>query len=405
MFSRRFAALAVLAFLTVGATPARAAGPSCGSVVTHSTTLPADLANCAGDGLVVGADGITLDLAGHTVDGSGSPDSAGVRLAGHRGVTIENGTLQEFNNGLLLDAATANRIRRITVHDSVARGVQLQNGSDENRLESVDSSHNGRSGFGIADSGGNVLLRLSASDNPFSGLHASGADGNVVDDGVFTQNGSAGIDFGDGSDGNRVSASVAADNGEVGLSFFDGDRNVATANRVRRNGDNMIVMGDHDVVTANVVTDADGCPDGCGTGISFEGGTGSLIAANVVDGAAGQGIRVDEFASDTGRSTIGNVVRDNVVLRAGTDGIAVGTSHDENSGTGLVQDNLLEANLVTGSGQDGIHLARAANTVTRNVALRNGALGIEAVAGTIDGGGNIAHANGDPLQCLRIACR
>jgi hypothetical protein len=226
----------------------------------------------------------------------------------------------------------------------------------------------------------------------------------VVQGGVFSGNASSGIEFDDGSDDNRVSAALVADNGIVGLVLFDGDRNVATANRVRRNGEGMDVMGDHDVVTANTVTDAIGCPDGCGTGISFEGGTGSLIAANLVDGTAGMGIRIDEFAASTGRSTIGTVVRGNLVRHAGSDGIALGTSGDENSGVGLVEDTLIDANVVTASVRDGIDVARAANTVSRNVALRNGALGIEAVTGVIDGGGNIAHDNGDPLQCLRIAC-
>jgi hypothetical protein len=34
----------------------------------------------------------------------------------------------------------------------------------------------------------------------------------------------------------------------------------------------------------------------------------------------------------------------------------------------------------------------------------NGDLGIEAVLGVIDGGGNRAHANGNPLQCVGVIC-
>jgi hypothetical protein len=34
----------------------------------------------------------------------------------------------------------------------------------------------------------------------------------------------------------------------------------------------------------------------------------------------------------------------------------------------------------------------------------DGALGIEAVPDTIDGGGNHAFGNGDPRECLRVAC-
>jgi hypothetical protein len=43
-------------------------------------------------------------------------------------------------------------------------------------------------------------------------------------------------------------------------------------------------------------------------------------------------------------------------------------------------------------------------TLTGNRARRNHDLGIEAVFGVIDGGGNLASGNGDPLQCLSVTC-
>jgi hypothetical protein len=36
---------------------------------------------------------------------------------------------------------------------------------------------------------------------------------------------------------------------------------------------------------------------------------------------------------------------------------------------------------------------------------RNADLGIEAVPGVTDGGGNRATGNGNPLQCVSITCR
>jgi hypothetical protein len=59
---------------------------------------------------------------------------------------------------------------------------------------------------------------------------------------------------------------------------------------------------------------------------------------------------------------------------------------------------------LTDSGHDGINVNRPANTVSGNVALHNRALGIEAVPGVIDGGRNLAFGNGDPRQCLIVAC-
>src|SRR4051794_40004914 len=41
----------------------------CGDVITQDTKLDSDLTNCPGDGIVIGADDIELDLNGHTIDG------------------------------------------------------------------------------------------------------------------------------------------------------------------------------------------------------------------------------------------------------------------------------------------------------------------------------------------------
>jgi hypothetical protein len=39
-----------------------------------------------------------------------------------------------------------------------------------------------------------------------------------------------------------------------------------------------------------------------------------------------------------------------------------------------------------------------------NLALSNADLGIEAVPGVTDGGGNVARHNGDQRQCTNIVC-
>jgi hypothetical protein len=43
-------------------------------------------------------------------------------------------------------------------------------------------------------------------------------------------------------------------------------------------------------------------------------------------------------------------------------------------------------------------------TIAHNLGVRNGDLGIEAVAGVSDGGGNRAFGNGNSLQCLNVVC-
>jgi hypothetical protein len=62
---------------------------------------------------------------------------------------------------------------------------------------------------------------------------------------------------------------------------------------------------------------------------------------------------------------------------------------------------------VTRSGGDGIFVGEdvPGTVVARNQAFHNALLGINAAFGAVDGGGNRAHGNGDPRQCVGVACR
>ena len=57
------------------------------------------------------------------------------------------------------------------------------------------------------------------------------------------------------------------------------------------------------------------------------------------------------------------------------------------------------------SGDDGIDVDAPGTTLTGNVAAHNHDLGIEAVPGVVDGGGNYAAGNGNPAQCTSVSCR
>jgi hypothetical protein len=156
-----------------------------------------------------------------------------------------------------------------------------------------------------------------------------------------------------------------------------------------------VVTGDGNTVVRNHVRDSTGCEDGCGFGISLEGGTGNLVADNIVVRGRGAGIRVADFESEGGPPAVDNVIRRNLVRDSEGDGFLVG---------GSVTGTLLEGNIAIGAGGDGVHADSSTTTLTRNVLLRNGDFGIEAVPGVIDGGGNRARGNGNPAQCLNVAC-
>src|SRR5262245_4910409 len=110
---RRLApALLATGVAAIAASPAAASGSAavhCGQTLTTSVKLNADLIDCPGDGLVIGASGITVDLNGHTVDGvststvcGADPRGLPAGIANHGGfdrVTVGNGTIRQFDTG------------------------------------------------------------------------------------------------------------------------------------------------------------------------------------------------------------------------------------------------------------------------------------------------------------------
>ena len=112
-----------------------------------------------------------------------------------------------------------------------------------------------------------------------------------------------------------------------------------------------------------------------------------------------------------------NLIESNSVVRNGgagisTDGYQNRIQHNSthrNLGDGIVVWNLLENlvqdNSANRNGDDGIDMAEEApSVVARNSANRNHDLGITVIEGVVDGGGNSAWGNGNPLQCLNIVC-
>ena len=86
--------ISVVSSAPVIAAPA-APAVRCGGRIRTNFTLSTDLRNCTHDGLVVGANNITINLNGHTLDGTGSRLSAGVRIAGFNGVIVKGGIIRQ----------------------------------------------------------------------------------------------------------------------------------------------------------------------------------------------------------------------------------------------------------------------------------------------------------------------
>jgi hypothetical protein len=118
-----------------------------------------------------------------------------------------------------------------------------------------------------------------------------------------------------------------------------------------------------------------------------------VLVENTLSGGNGPAIFVTSLESP-GASDRNLVSRNRVSGNLG-DGVLV-----NNDATATV----LERNAAGGNGHDGIDVAAVGTTLAGNTANDNHDLGIEAVPGVIDGGGNTARGNGNPLQCTNLAC-
>jgi parallel beta-helix repeat protein len=358
--------------IALGGGPSSGSDVSCGDTITADTTLDKDLVNCPSNGIVIGADDITLDLNGHTVAGDGEPVKRcrrdepvcdiGVFNRDHDGFTLKGGSVHRFASGVLIAQARHNRVLN------------------------VSSSRNQFFGFVIAESARSLVRNSAGNDNPVpdgDGIGIFASHRLRIVQNSFRRN-ALGMHVEDSTDvvivRNRFSQ-----NSDMGI-LMEANRNQVRGNRCSRNGECIVVApGNRNVVAGNRSFRDNG-------GIAIEKGRRNLVARNIVVHARWDGIRLGINKPPIGGAA--TVARGNLV-RGGRNGFLVA----ENDRQGV-----LRRNTAIAAADDGFDVKSNSARVRGNRALRNGDLGIEAVPGALDAGGNIARHNGDPRQCTQIRC-
>jgi hypothetical protein len=355
--------------------------------------------NCPDNGLVIGADGITLNLNGHTVDGDAVSDPScppgrgcdvGVdNLAGHSHVTIEGGTIRQFKEGVHIEGAGGDHLHRLaishidgaaivarnttgtvvdenTMSDPGVVAVVLQGSSDARVSANTASGSVGYAMFLMTDHSTIQRNRLTADVH---GLAVAGTDDLVLDN--------------------------TSDNGSS-IDVFDGSSNVRVeGNHLRNVGDGVTVGVASEILVQHNVVDATGAGRAGGFGVILDGSIRSTVNENQIRvSGSGPGIYVAHLDAPT--PPHGNRVTHNFTTSRNADGILV-----DPDATGT----LLFGNVAVNSGDDGIDVNAPGTKLANNITNHNRDLGIEAVPGVIDGGGNHAAGNGNPAQCTNIACR
>lgn len=330
---------------TIGSSAQPGVAPTvvpCGAVITVNTKLASDLSNCPDDGVVIGRNGVTLDLNGHTIDGNDMDADQGIdNTGGFDDLRVRGpGVIRDFSEGVSIQFADDSTVRRLRIVSNQDQGILVVD-SDENVFEDNFLSGNGANGmFIMTGSDHGEVEDNVVSNNVMDGISLQGSDDTEIDDNSILDNGGSGVSLSMGSDGNRLTENFVFDNAVEGVLLDD-----SSNNRIERNA-------------------------------ALDNGANGISVTNVSNN---------------------NRIRRNSASDNGADGILVDAT---SSGTLLVR-NRAHRNAM----DDGIEIANPVATVTRNTANNNAHYGIEAVLGVTDGGGNRASGNGNAAaQCLNVVC-
>jgi large repetitive protein len=352
--------------LTLAAAGSASAQPvTCGQVITQDTRLDSDL-HCGGQvALVIGAANITLDLRGHTISGERT-----VVNEGFDGVTIRDGT-SDSDEGILLRGVTGNTVRNVTF-----RGINP--------------------GLALYDSDGSRIARNTLIGTALELLE--GSERNVVTRNSLTS--SEGVIFVRDSDANVIAGNDLT-GGEAAIDLTDAAGNWVVRNRIASGFESIGLARSDGNVVADNVGDWDGSgitPIGPGASIS-ESSHNLLIRNSFKRKTRGVWLR-----SGTGNVLVANRATDTIrpvptlpltLPQVDPDGFLIEAGATE---------TVLDRNVALRNVADGFDVEAPGTRMRRNTANDNGDLGIEAVPGIIDLGGNRASGNGNPLQCLNIVC-
>lgn len=150
-----------------------AVGFSCGQTVTKDMELTEDLLGCEGDGIIVDADGVTIDLKGHSIVGLRKERTAGIRVQGRKNVTIMNGTIASFERGIYLtDVEGDNLIEKVNINYNRYEGLLAYQSSGV-RVEDSVFTGNTRAAIWIYDTDAELVGNLGL-DNPNRTFYLSG---------------------------------------------------------------------------------------------------------------------------------------------------------------------------------------------------------------------------------------
>ena len=203
---------------------------ACGATIVSNTKLGHDL-TCPAGGLVIGADGISLDLNGHTISGAGTGN--GITVIGRRNVSVVGGTVRNFAAGMLVMNSTGVLLKHNKLLENTD-GVDCQTGCAENTIKENEFRNNRARGVMLR--GG--TMRNEVKENTFAGNRVGvllfGAVDTIVKENMMSDSVLAGIRINVLATGNLVMENTASSN-PAGIEFLVTPTGSARGNSIVEN--------------------------------------------------------------------------------------------------------------------------------------------------------------------------
>ena len=382
----------------------------CGQTVTASVRLANNLVACPGTGLRIGADNVTVDLAGHSITGKNTAGSEGIADDGHAGVRIQHGTIQGFFlNGIGLRHAPHSTVSGLTIRrigaggrqPTASAGVLVKNSAHvtvTGNTVTNDVSAYQSDGVDLLFSAQAVVSGNIVAKNAWNGMFVLEASGSRITGNTFDGNKNQGAEVNSGSDGTLISENHFGSNAAIGLAV--GAVSGVQIGNNTMTGNKLAGLFMFDLTGSAVSHNRASAND---EGIHLDGGqnvsTGNQISNNDTSGNRAAGLLLIHHANKN--SIVGNISSENQGGPGKGGGIILAG----------VTGNAVVGNVVIGNHDVGIGIFAekkgdsTKNVLTGNVALSNQHHGMTAVKGTTDGGGNFARKNIPLPNCVGVSCQ
>ena len=210
--------------------PAAAADDLCGTTIVKNLKLDHDLV-CAGNGLIVGADGIKLNLHGHSITGSGA--GVGISVTGRTNVSISGGTVRNFEAGVRITESTDIVVKGNEFREN-GDGVDLQRLSRGNTVKENAFRNNRTRGIMLRSFSLENLVEENTFTGNFVGILLFGATNSTVKENIISASLLAGIRINVIATGNRIEENTVVSN-PAGIEFIVTPTGSAIGNMLEEN--------------------------------------------------------------------------------------------------------------------------------------------------------------------------